>query len=341
MIESIYQNESYWKDFDEKQLDVYANKIFSYYRKKGFPFYSTSIDYRDNEFRKFFVYDCSNIIKSKNIKQTMHALGLAWSYMPHSFSVICNNMKTPMQVFEDDILFLKAIKKRLKIGTYITDSGIRKILKSYSGVQTVSNFRPTSAVAVYDMFSGDGKVLDMSSGYGGRLLGAIKSKRVTSYTGLEPCFETHTGLNNLIKDFNNNYDMFSQNKKIVIHMEGSENFVEKNNFDLCFTSPPYFDLERYSGEATQSYLKYPDVKSWYDGFLKNTIQNSHQNLKKNGHMILNIKDTKGLPDFVERTKNYAIESGFVLTDVFYLELSKQTFAKNTANNEPLLVFKKI
>ena len=218
MIESIYQNESYWKDFDEKQLDVYANKIFNYYRKKGFPFYSTSIDYRDNEFRKFFVYDCSNIIKSKNIKQTMHALGLAWSYMPHSFSVICNNMKTPMQVFEDDILFLKAIKKRLKIGTYITDSGIRKILKSYSGVQTVSNFRPTSAVAVYDMFSGDGKVLDMSSGYGGRLLGAIKSKRVTSYTGLEPCFETHTGLNNLIKDFNNNYDMFSQNKKIVIYV---------------------------------------------------------------------------------------------------------------------------
>ena len=81
MIESIYQNESYWKDFDEKQLDVYANKIFNYYRKKGFPFYSTSIDYRDNEFRKFFVYDCSNIIKNKNIKQTMHALGLAWSYI--------------------------------------------------------------------------------------------------------------------------------------------------------------------------------------------------------------------------------------------------------------------
>ena len=55
-------------------------------------------------------------------------------------------------------------------------------------------------------------------------------------------------------------------------MEGSENFVEKNNFDLCFTSPPYFDLERYSGEATQSYLKYPDVPPYQEISIGNLTQ---------------------------------------------------------------------
>lgn len=340
MIENIYQNESYWKDFNEKELDAYAERIFHYYRNKGFPFYDTSADCRDNEFKKFFRYDCSNIVVNKKIKQTMHALSLAWSYMPHSFSVVCNNMKTPMQIYEDDVLFLKAIKKRLKIGTYITDSGIRKILKGYSGVQTVSNFRPTSAVAIYDMYSGKGNVLDMSSGYGGRLLGALKSKRVISYTGLEPCSETYSGLLNIIKDYSNQYDMFGKPKKIKIHMVGSEDFVEKNNYDLCFTSPPYFDLEKYSEEETQSYVKYPNVESWYDGFLKKTIQNSYFSLKQNGFMVLNIKNTKGLPGFVEKTKEYALDCGFVLSDLLYLELSQQSFMKKTSNNEPVLVFKK-
>mgnify|MGYP003145989534 CR=1 FL=1 len=340
--ENIFQNEHYWKEFNEKELNLYADKILSYYRKSGFPFYKTDNSYRSNEFLKLFKYDCSTIIINKLVKQTMHGLALAWSYMPHSFYVSCNNMKTPMEVYEDDELFLKAIKKRLKIGTYITDSGIRKALKVYSGVQTVSNFRPTSATAIYERYSGEGSVLDMSCGYGGRLLGAIKSKRVTRYTGLEPCSETYSGLLSLAENFNNRKeDMFLRPKKIQIYKMGSEDFVEENKYDLCFTSPPYFNLEKYSKEETQSYIKYPTVDSWYDGFLKKTIQNSHLNLKKNGKLILNIKNTKTLPDFVEKTKEYALDCGFVLSDFLYLELSQQTFMKEKQNHEPILVLEKL
>ena len=32
----------------------------------------------------------------------MHGLSLAWSYFPHSFSIPCNNLLTPMQIFNDD-----------------------------------------------------------------------------------------------------------------------------------------------------------------------------------------------------------------------------------------------
>ena len=55
---------------------------------------------------------------------------------------------------------------------------------------------------------------------------------------------------------------------------GSEEFKPRENtVDLCFTSPPYFDTEKYADEPTQSYIKYPSEKEWIDGFLTQTIQN--------------------------------------------------------------------
>ena len=111
----------------------------------------------------------------------MHGLALAWSYFPHCWSVQCGSMKTPMEVFESDIDFKRAIAKRLKYGTgRITDAEIRKAVRSFSGAQGASNFRPTAAAAIYHTFlpTTGGTVWDMSSGYGGRLLGAIACNHV-------------------------------------------------------------------------------------------------------------------------------------------------------------------
>jgi hypothetical protein len=122
-------------------------------------------------------------------------LALAWSYFPHSWSVQCGSMKTPIQVFESDIDFKRAIAKRLKYGTgRITDAEVRKAVRSYSGAQGVSNFRPTAAAAIYHTFlpRTGGTVWDMSSGFGRRLLGAIACNRVSRYVGTDPCSQTMT-----------------------------------------------------------------------------------------------------------------------------------------------------
>tara|TARA_B110000285_G_scaffold57947_1_gene66259 strand:+ start:1422 stop:2426 length:1005 start_codon:yes stop_codon:yes gene_type:complete len=330
--DSIFQNKKYWENFNTAELNEYSEKIFNHYRKNGFPFVKTNLEYRTKEFNKFIKYDNNNLIQDKVIKSTTHGLSLAWSYMQHHWKVECNNMKTPMSVFEDDTLFKKVILKRLKIGTYITDSGIRKILKTFSGVQSVSNFRPTAAAAIYDKFLNvKGDVLDLSSGFGGRILGAIKSNKVNSYTGLEPSTKTFNGLTKLKKDFGN--------KVITLHKCGSEDFKENNKFDLCFTSPPYFNKEKYSREDTQSYVKFPTKEQWYDGFLKDTINNCFNSMRDNGVFIFNIKNTKDLPDFVERTKEYALQSGFTFKDTIWLELASQTFMKSN-NREDVLIFYK-
>ena len=64
-------------------------------------------------------------------------------------------------------------------------------------------------------------------------------------------------------------------------------------------------------------------------------------MKINGKLILNIKNTKTLPDFVEKTKEYALDCGFVLSDFLYLELSQQAFMKEKQNHEPILVLEKL
>ena len=183
--EDIFVNEKHWRGMDYYDLYNFSVKIFDYYRENGFPYYPTDMESRQKDFDKLVKYDRSKLFENDVVKQTMHGLGLAWSYFPNSFNVKCDNKMTPYEAFMDDEIFMKVILKRLKIGTYISDSGIRKMLKIYTGVQGVSNFRPTAAAALYDTFAKDGVVWDMSGGWGGRFLGAIASS-VKVYIATEP-----------------------------------------------------------------------------------------------------------------------------------------------------------
>ena len=284
--EEIFVNESHWRNMNESELNDFAKKIFDYYRENGFPYYSTDMETRQKDFKKLMSYDRSTLFENDVVKQTMHGLGLAWSYFPHSFDVKCGNMITPYEAFMDDEIFMKVIRKRLKMGTYISDSGIRKMLKIFTGVQGVSNFRPTAAAAIYDAFAKNGVVWDMSMGWGGRMLGAIASG-VEMYIGTEPSSETFDGLTRLAIDFD--APISTQ-----LYRMGSEDFKpDRKSLDLCFASPPYFDLEKYSEEDTQSYVKFDGKDAWIEGFLRQTFENCHYGLKDDGIMLINIANIKG------------------------------------------------
>ena len=333
----ILKNKSHWENMTPMQLERFRNIIFQYYRMVGFPYHSTDKDYKDKEFKKLLVYDRTNLIEDGVVKQTMHGLGLAWSYFPHAYDVKCNDKMTPFEVFNDDEMFMKVIEKRLKMGTYISDSGIMKMLKMYSNTQAVSNFRPTAAAAIYDKYAPNGVVWDMSGGWGGRMLGAIASG-VDTYYVTEPSKKTFIGLTQLASDY-------SHNTKINLSMVGSEEYSPiKNSIDLCFTSPPYFNLEKYSDEETQSYIKYPDIDDWINGFLHNTIINCHNGLKKNKYMLINIADIKNSRISLEHEIiKTAIKVGFEYENTLRLALSNPNMKNRTSafKYEPIFVFKKI
>lgn len=332
-MKDIFINKKVWKTFSEGELNQYVDDVYNHYRRHGFPYFRQDRDFRDNEFRKLMNYD-GQVLDNDILKQTMHGLSLAWSYMPHSWNVRCNNRLTPLEAFNDDVTFRKVIRKRIRMGDNMSDNGIRKMLKMFSGVQSVSNFRPTVASALYSHYAPDGHVLDMSSGFGGRLLGAIKAN--VDYTGYDPSSATYEGLQEIIKDYGR------EDKSYTIIKDGSENMDFENKFDFAFTSPPYFDTEKYSDEITQSYKKFPTKEEWIEGFLRTTIRNTYNALKSGKCMALNVANVKSFSDFEEVTQRIALEEGFTFEKEMYLALSNSNFRNKSSafKYEPIFIFKK-
>lgn len=336
--EEVFVNESHWRSMSELEQEHFAWKIFQYYREQGFPYYSTDWEIRQKEFEQLRAFDYNTLWDGDVIKQSMHGLGLAWSYFPHAFNVRCNDKMTPYEAFMDDLTFMRVIRKRLKMGTYISDSGIRKMLKIYTGVQGVSNFRLTAAACIYDRYAKGGKVWDMSGGWGGRLLGAVIAG-VDTYIATEPSIETYNGLCQLATDFGG--DMFRE-----ILRNGSEEYQpDKESLDLCFTSPPYFDLEKYADEATQSFIKFSTKNAWVEGFLKPTFRNCHYGLKPEKHMLINIADVKGKHNInlEEETIKVAEEVGFKHIGQHQLALSNINLRDKSKKfkYEPIFIFQKL
>ena len=325
----------YWENMSSDELEKFAEEIFIRYRKKGFPLYDLTIEAQHEEITKMNAYcEKNEVLREGVLRQTMHCLNVAWTYFPHSWNVKCNNMITPKEAFEDDTKFRQVIRKRLKRGGYVSDSGIRKELRTSSGIQAVSNFRPTAARAVYDNYAGDGVVWDMSCGYGGRLLGALSSKRVKRYIGTEPDEATHKGLLSMSRNLGNETE-------IEIHKMGSEDFKPPAlSIDLCFTSPPYYNTEKYSDSMTQSYMKYPEKQKWLIGFLMKTISNCVYGLKDGGYLIMNIASVKSYPKLTEdfMTKVNEMFPDLKLKEMLAYSLS--SINKVGHKKEPVFVFKK-
>jgi hypothetical protein len=333
----LFINKKIWNTFSEEEMDIYINAVFDYYKKNGFPYFKNDKNFRDKEFTKLKNYDFTKVIdfENKTIKQTMHGLSLAWSYMPHSWEIQCGNMKTPFEIFHNDETLKKVIIKRTKMGDNISDNGIRKMLKIFTGTQSVSNFRPTAAAGIYKAFCNKGDLVwDISSGFGGRLLGAEIAG--VNYIGTDPSTPTYKGLLKIKEEYINTIDS-------TIHCLGSEDFLpEKNSLDFVFTSPPYFNWEKYTNENTQSFKKFPEKESWLNGYLLKTFQNSFYGLKKNAKMAINIANTKNFKDLEEQTILMAEKAGFVLVDTWKLALSNPNMKNKTSSfkYEPIFIFQK-
>ena len=303
-------------------------------QNKGFPYYPEDRKWRDDEFKKLTSFNRDTLLDTKNkiIGQSTHGLTLAWSYMHHAWSIKCGKMKTPMEIWEDEEHLKKGINKILS-GTFftkkehyeITDSDMRSMLRRYSGTQMVSNFRPTAAAAMYNIFcdvdsplegTTAGTVWDPSMGYGGRLLGAILAG--VNYIGTDPCIPTYEGLEKIRDEYGH------QDKRYELLRQGSETYIpEDESLDFVFTSPPYFGWEAYGDEPEQSSIKFDTSEVWKEKFLKQTIKNAYKGLKTGKFLALNVANTKQYKTFEEDTVKLAIESGFKHTDTWWLSLSTQ------------------
>ena len=183
------------------------------------------------------------------------------------------------------------------------------------------------------------KVLDFSAGYGGRLLGCIAAG--CDYVG-SPCAQQIEGLERMVAALT---QLGLVSSSVQLRQLCAEDAMQKKMMTvspMIFTSPPYFDLEKYSGKSTQSYVRYPDYELWRDRFLNKVIEQSNQILQPGGHLILNVNDVDRAPIATD-TVAFA-HRWFDLQATYSLRLSllpyNRSHLTNTYRYEPILVFAK-
>lgn len=315
-------------------------------RCDGFPVYSLTLEEKWREMRLLLYYDRTRLIEDGIIGQTMHGLALAWHYFPHAWSVKCNGKMSPLETFSDEGRLHNALRRRERYGPLNSDSDLRKALRTVSGTQAVSNFRPSAAAALYDRYLpvGGGVTWDMSAGYGGRLLGAIASSRVRTYLGTDPASLTFDGLTAMAAELPPMAEHLSgEPTEIQLHKIGSENFVpDRGSIGMAFTSPPYFNAEHYSSEASQSFIKFRTPEAWLNGFLGTTLSNCHRGLAADGRLVINIANVASYPNLTEDFLWLARRCGFRHIETLQLALSRMpgTRAGSPYKFEAVFVFRK-
>jgi SAM-dependent methyltransferase len=329
---NIFINKAVWNKFTPEEMEQFKEEVFRYYRENGFPYFKLTQDEKDKVWKKLKDFDTKKILLPNfELNQDMLGLNLCNNYFPNIWSAKSGNFMSPMETFENDEKFKIAIAKRIKLDDCITDAGIRKILSFSHGSQRVSNFRPTVAKYIYDDFCGDGDVLDFSCGYGGRLFGFLASKKTKLYVGCEPNSETFKYLGDVVSDFN-------ELKTVQIHRLPFEDFETEHKFDLVFSSPPYFNTEKYSKESTQSYMRYPTKEEWKNGFLKPLIRKSYEFMKPDGYFCINIANVNNYKNLEEDTLELCYQQGFVL--YFTLKMRLSALMGKHFKYEPIFCFKK-
>jgi hypothetical protein len=253
---------------------------------------------------------------------------------------------SPLDTFRDEERLRTALSRRERYGPLKSESDLRKALRTVSGTQAVSNFRPSAAAAIYDRFmpEGDGVTWDMSAGFGGRMLGAIASRRVKKYIGTEPATLTFEGLTEMAAELPEMAaHLGSGPTEIDLHKIGSENFVpDRSSIQLAFTSPPYFAAEEYSSEPTQSYIKFKTREAWFDGFLGTTLSNAYRGLAASGILAVNIANVKTYPNLADDFLLLAGRCGFRHIETLRLALAAMPGTRKGSpyKYEPVFIFEK-
>lgn len=140
---------------------------------------------------------------------------------------------------------------------------------------TINQFRPTEALKLYCLLKPKLGILDFSAGWGGRCLAAMALN--IPYIGID-------ANEKLEKPYRDMIDMAKPDSKVTMIFKPSEtvNF-DKYNYDLIFTSPPYFMLEVY-----EKMPSYESKVAFLDTFFRPVIERAWNNLAPGGHLALNM-----------------------------------------------------
>lgn len=287
-------------DTDKKKME---EEIFKYYRKRGFPFSLLTEDRLKYMSKNFLTKDPS---ESKGVIQhSTSGLTLCEYFFPNMYDCRREGYESPTKLWESDTFLRGLVKNRLKYSERINDSAMRRGIKLSK--YCVSNFKPTISLYLYKRYCPSGIVFDYSAGFGSRMLSAMSLG--LRYVACEPNSKTRKNLitfgSFLKKEIGGDFQ---------IEACGSETYCE-GSCDFSFSSPPYFDFEKYSDEPSQSIKLFPAYEDWIEGYWRSTIRNSYKMLSESGRFGVCLSPYFR-EDLLEKTYEIALSEGFYFEEEY-------------------------
>jgi len=196
-------------------------------------------------------------------QKTSKSNAIIRKYMPHIHEVEDYNGNNILKLWTEEKL-KKAFKSLDKPNRTVNSqlSEIKRAIK-FNPVTIYSPIMTKSIVKELDCKT----VFDPCIGWGGRMIGTTCLGDDYHYTGCEPFTKTFLGLRDMVKDI-------GLEKQVDIYHSPVEDMLgalNEKRFDMCLTSPPYYDLEVYSHEDSQSIKQYPSYDEWLNEFIKPII----------------------------------------------------------------------
>lgn len=299
---NLYISPEAWKDLNaDHTKDDIKNAISSIIEENEIPVPKDdiSLDLAKLDFEKLKELDATSLLKrgktfsryeykyelSDLYIDTCNIGNKSSNYFHQDSRYLCDSINSPSphrswytKKFRDTLLNCLWTLKFEQVDLKVLKSALH--LRKY----VASQFRPSAAKCIYQYFNSK-KVLDFSSGWGDRLNGFLSCDNTESYLGIDPNDRLFIGYHDQLKNYNTTH------KNVVLKMECAEDVgMHTDNFDTIFTSPPYFNIERYNQEDNQSWKRYKKLNNWLDGFLFPVLEKSWNSLNSGGHMIINISD---------------------------------------------------
>jgi len=257
-----------------------------------------------------FKYKYTYKDKPLGVIDKSHYYNMCANYFQQENRLACgsNMAPAPLDIW-NDLETLKKMNWHFWRDGVLEDSGIQP--ETYRsafrlGSYTATQFKPSVAKFLYE-YHGAENILDTSCGWGDRLCGFYATPNTKLYVGCDPnplVWEVYKKQCELYEKWLGNTPKFTitedyfecvGSKTVKIWRKPAEDVdwsLYEDTFDLYFTSPPYFETEKYAtgsdAEDDQSWSRYPDFISWRDKFFFHVTEQIWKTIKKDGYMMINI-----------------------------------------------------
>ena len=238
-------------------------------------------------------------------------------HMPHFYNVQNYKGKSVRNIFTLAVLE-KALFTNILMHSTPYKSEIRRMIMMTGGLGSVTKYRTVTAKAVVQFFQAQ-RVLDPCTGWGGRMLGCLAAGSETYYVGCEPDKNTARGLTAILQD--EALPLLTRARARIFHKPAElaliEDIAQLEKFDMVLTSPPYFNLERYTDDNNQSITTFKKWEEWTEKWLKPVILSSLALLKPTGVSCWSVKNFKSdkVYALADVTKKIHADAGWTLVKV--------------------------